>query len=187
MLRMFIAVKVAQSLREAVSGLIDGLRSSGGDVKWVKPENLHLTLKFLGNVDEARVDEIEKAVSRASDETAPFEISLSGVGAFPAPKRPRVIWVGVLEGKDTLVSLSERIEDRLAVIGFEKEKRGFSPHLTVGRLRRGGRPGDLPDRLGVQFDTAACTVQRIYLMKSTLTPRGPIYEELRQVVLEEKD
>jgi 2'-5' RNA ligase len=186
MLRTFVAVEIAHPLRDAVDELVGSLRASTAPVKWVRPENLHLTLKFLGNVEESKVDEIAGAIIRASEGTAPFEIALSGVGAFPNLKRPRVLWVGISKGKDELVSLSQKIEDELTELGFEKEKRGFSPHLTIGRLRREGRPGDLPDRLGVQFKTGECTIGRVRLMKSTLTPQGPVYEELRQAVLKKK-
>jgi len=186
MLRTFVAVSVADALKEAVADLIDSLKTAGADVKWVKPENLHLTLKFLGDVDEARVDEIARAISIGSEGTESFDISLAGVGAFPSVRRPKVVWVGVDRGKDFLVSLSERVEDRLALLGFEKEKRKFSPHLTIGRLRREGRPGDLPNRLAVQFDGGECRIDRVRLMKSTLTPQGPTYEELRQIILKSK-
>jgi 2'-5' RNA ligase len=186
MIRTFIAVKIAKPLAEAVDGLVSELRTSNENVKWVAPENLHLTLKFLGNVEESRVDEIAGAILQASEGIGPFEISLRGVGAFPNERRPKVVWVGIEKGRESLVSLSQQIEDRLEALGFEREKRRFSPHLTIGRLRRGGRPGDLPDRLGIEFDGGECSVDRICLMKSTLTPQGPIYEELRQAILKEE-
>ena len=183
MVRTFIAVRVSDSVRQSLADLIGELRNSGADVKWVAPENLHLTMKFLGNVLETRVDEMAEAVSRACEGISPFEMSLEGVGAFPSIRRPKVVWVGVIKGKDVLINLNKNIEAELEPIGFERERRRFSPHLTIGRLRREGRPGDLADRLSMEFNGGECVVESVYLMKSTLTPKGPIYEELKHATL----
>jgi 2'-5' RNA ligase len=185
MIRTFIAVKISDSVRKTLAGLIDDLKRSHADVKWVVPDNLHLTLKFLGDVDESRVGEVGDTVSQACSGVGPFDMSLAGLGAFPNVKRPRVIWVGIVKGKDILASLSETIEKQLESMGFPREERGFSAHLTIGRFRREGRPGDLADRLSVAFDCGECIVDRVYLMKSTLTPKGPIYEELQHFPLKQ--
>lgn len=182
-MRAFVAIKITSDQRMAVGDLIGDLKTSSADVKWVKPENLHLTLKFLGNMDESRVGDVAEAVRGACQGITPFEISLRGTGAYPSVRRPRVVWVGIENGRDSLLSLNENIENRLETVGFQKEKRSFSPHLTIGRLRRNGRPGNLSDRLGVHFDGGECVIDRVLLMKSTLTPEGPIYEELGETVL----
>jgi 2'-5' RNA ligase len=163
--------------------LIGQLRESRADVKWVTPANAHLTLKFLGDVDEEKIDEIAGKVSAACRGTRPFKMSLAGLGAFPNGRRPSVIWVGVEEGREFLSDLNEKIEKELEKMGFEREKRKFSPHLTIGRLRRQGQPGDLKDRLTADYRGGDSTVDRVFLMKSTLTPKGPIYEELRETTL----
>ncbi len=183
MIRTFIAVKISDSSRKSLSELIERLRESRADVKWVTPENVHLTLKFLGDVDERKVDEISGKVSDACKGTRPFEMSLKGLGAFPNARRPSVIWVGVDDGREDLADLNGKIERELEAIGFEREKRKFSPHLTIGRLRRDGRQGDLKDRLSADFNGGDSTVDRVIVMKSMLTPKGPIYEELRETVL----
>jgi len=183
MVRTFIAVKVSDSVRESLTNLIGDLGDSGADVKWVAPENLHLTMKFLGNVLETKIDEVAAAVSRACEGISRFGISLEGVGAFPSIRRPKVVWVGVIKGKDVLINLNKNIEAELEPIGFERERRRFSPHLTIGRLRREGRPGDLADRLSMEFNGGECIVDSVYVMKSTLTPKGPIYEELKHATL----
>ncbi|MFQ5907007.1 MAG: RNA 2',3'-cyclic phosphodiesterase [bacterium] len=183
MVRTFIAVQISDTVRENLANLIADLRSACADVRWVSPENLHLTLKFLGDLEEKRIDEVAQAVSRACRGFAPFAMSLQALGAFPSPKGPRVVWVGVVKGKDDLISLNESIETELEQMGFEKEKRKYSPHLTIGRLRREGRPVDLADILSVGFDGGECVVDRVCVMKSTLTPRGPVYEELQRTIL----
>jgi 2'-5' RNA ligase len=182
-IRTFIAVKISESSRHSLSELIGQLRESRADVKWVTPENAHLTLKFLGDVDEKKIDEIAGRVSAACQGTRPFKMSLTGLGAFPNARRPSVIWVGVDEGRDSLADLNEKIERELEKMGFERERRKFSPHLTIGRLRRQGQPGDLGDRLTAEYGGGDSTVDRVFLMKSTLTPKGPVYEELRETIL----
>jgi len=183
MVRTFIAIQISDTMRRNLANLIADLKNTSGAVRWVSPENLHLTLKFLGNVEEKKTEDIGQGVSNACKGSAPFAMSLKSLGAFPSTRRPRVVWVGVAKGKDDLISLNEKIETQLEQIGFEKEKRKFSPHLTIGRLKREGRPGDLADRLSVEFDGGECEVERVCVMKSTLTPSGAIYEELQHTTL----
>lgn len=155
-------------------------RAFGGadPVKWVPAHQFHFTLKFLGEVAEADAMQAMAAVERAAAGVAPFAASLRGLGAFPAPARPSVLWAGLAEGAEELGRLAARVEREMAQAGFPPERRPFKPHLTLGRVREGAFvPGAVQEGLaraaGQEF--GRFSVERVVLMKSELTPRGPIY------------
>src|SRR5207245_7151093 len=125
----------------------EGLRRVARDVAWVAPESLHLTLKFLGRVREARTPELAVALTRATAGLTAFEANVAGLGAFPSPARARVIWAGVGRGTDALVELAGRVDAALAALGVEREPRAFSPHVTLGRVRVARRDPALADAL----------------------------------------
>ncbi|ABU82032.1 RNA 2',3'-cyclic phosphodiesterase [Ignicoccus hospitalis] len=184
MLRAFIAVDIEGELSEKLARLAESLKSTGADVKLVEKENFHITIRFLGNVPEESIDVIEKIMRDAVREVKPHKLKLRGVGAFPSPERPRVVWVGV-EGDEELRKIFERIERELRRLGFKPETKGFTAHVTLARVRSGrGREAlvkwinDMKD-----VELGELEVKSIRLKKSTLTPRGPIYETLREVEL----
>ena len=180
-MRAFIAVNLDDGLRRAIAETQDALRATGADVKWVRAESMHLTLKFLGWVEDARIPEIVKAVGTALEGQAPFRLRVEGVGGFPSPTAPRVIWVGVKEGAAELAELSRLVEDAVEPLGFEREGRPFSPHATVGRAKgAGGRQGlTAAMREAAEREFGEMQVTKVELMRSDLRPTGPIYTSQR--------
>ena len=150
-------------------------------MKWVEPHNLHLTLKFLGDVPEREIAEVCRAVQRGAAEVKRFELEVRGAGAFPNAARPRTVWLGAGAGAEQMVMLHDRVEVPLAELGYREEHRRFQSHLTIGRVRGGG-PGiaELGKLLQQHADFMAgrMTVGKVTVFSSTLTPAGPIYEVL---------
>jgi len=184
--RTFVAVEISSESRKAAVRLIGRLRSAGADVKWVTPENLHLTLKFLGNVPAERLAEVCNVAEQAASAHAPFTLEMRGAGAFPNPSRPRVIWLGTQAGSQQLTALAEAMEKRFEKLGFRREARRFHPHLTLGRVRRSGPAIGALARLLAEhadFDAGQCEIQQVVVFSSQLTRNGPIYEPLGRVVL----
>jgi len=132
-IRTFIALPVAGSPVEAVRAMIGDMEEAGVSAKWVEPQNMHLTLKFLGDLPRTRIQPLADAVSHAVQGEPRFEIALRGAGAFPSPARPRVLWVGIREGADRLVRLSRSIDESTLSSGFGPADKAFRPHLTIGR------------------------------------------------------
>ncbi len=179
MIRAFIAVEVPDF--PAIRDFIGDLKKSPARLKAVEPENLHITLKFLGDIAEEKVVELADALK--SIETPAFYFELRSAGAFPDIRNPKVIWVGVKED-GSLSSLQREVEEICASLGFEREKREFSPHLTVVRLKDRNPKGIRPvvERYSeVHFGTVE--VKEIKLKKSILTPQGPIYSDIASVTL----
>jgi len=169
--RLFFAIELTDSARREVDLLQRRLLRSHANVQWVKPENLHLTLKFLGEVEETRLPELRQAAEEATASFSPFLISLEGVGAFPGARHPRVIWVDVREGRETVIRLARALEETCGRLGFPTEERPFSPHLTIGRSRSLSEPLSAPP-----FKTnEPIRVDRLVLFQSKLSPRGSVY------------
>ena len=183
-IRTFVAVDLEDPQIAAKIGEIQrGIEATDNGVKPVELENLHITLKFLGSVDEALVPEIARALE--GPDVAPFRARLFGVGAFPRMSRPRVIWVGVEEGREELVRLMRWVDSRLRRLGFPREDREPHPHLTIARVKwlrdRESLKRVLSSLLSTDF--GEIEVREIRLKKSTLTPKGPIYETLASIPL----
>ncbi len=183
-IRTFVAVDLEDPHIAAKIGEVQrGIEATDNGVKSVELENLHITLKFLGSVDEALVPEIARALE--GPDVAPFRARLFGVGAFPNMSRPRVIWVGVEEGREELVRLMMWVDSRLRRLGFPKEDREPHPHLTIARVKwlrdRESLRRVLSSLLSTDF--GEIEVREMRLKKSTLTPKGPIYETLASIPL----
>jgi len=180
-LRTFVAVEISSPIRARAGELIAALSGTAADVKWVEPHNLHLTLKFLGDVHQRAIVEVCRAVSQGAAEVPPFELEVRGAGAFPSAARPRTVWLGAGAGSPEMVALHDRVEDPLAELGYREEHRRFQAHLTIGRVRGAG-PGiaELGKLLQQQADFLAgrMTVEKLTVFASTLTPAGPVYEVL---------
>jgi RNA 2',3'-cyclic 3'-phosphodiesterase len=180
-LRTFVAVEISGPIRARAGELIAALAGTAADVKWVEPHNLHLTLKFLGDVHQREIAEVCKAVARGAAEVQPFELEVRGAGAFPNAARPRTVWLGASEGAEQMVVLHDRVETALAELGYREEHRRFQTHLTIGRVR-GVEPGiaELGELLQQHADSSIghMTVQKVTVFCSTLTSAGPIYEVL---------
>lgn len=188
-IRAFIAIELPDSVKAAISRIqADVRRDEHASVKWVNPDGVHLTLKFLGNIDPELIPAIGRAMSQAAAGLGPVRLELSRVGAFPNLRAPRVVWVGLEGDISTLQVLYKQIEDRLAELGFPPEGRAFSPHLTLGRVRQGAaRPEQ--QRLAQAIsstkldDRAAFEAGSVSLMRSTLTRARAIYSRILEAGL----
>jgi 2'-5' RNA ligase len=136
--RTFIAVEAVDGVHAQAQAAIERLRPLGANVKWVEPENLHWTVQFLGDLKDEEIAEVCRRTQKVVTQVEPFSISASGVGAFPKPDRPRVLWLGADEGSQEFCALEAAIEQNLSNMGFRGENRKFVPHLTLGRVGPGG-------------------------------------------------
>ncbi len=184
-IRTFIAVKLPETVLAAIDEVQEQLAAYGFSVRWVTTGNIHLTLKFLGGVHEDELDGIAAVLTEAVHGFAPLRLTAAGVGVFPSVKRARVIWVGLSGQLSELSALQRSIEDRLATIGFPREKRPFSGHLTLGRVKGPIAASRLTTAMeGFRvFASETFEVDRVVLFKSDLRPTGALYTELRQVTL----
>ncbi len=187
--RSFIAVELPDGLRLALGQLISRLRSRQQTyVKWVDPNSIHLTLKFLGDVDASRLDDIPKAMTEAVRGISPFHLEVKEMGVFPNPRRAQVAWIGLGGDLAQLTELQQCLEISLESLGYPAEARGFTPHLTLARLRNNAYPeerlefGQLITGTKPELDYSF-KVDSISLMKSQLTPQGAIYSRIGAVEL----
>ena len=185
MIRSFLAIEIPKAVQKKIEEVQKDLKSSRADVRWVNPEKIHLTLKFFGNIDESRIDPIVKSIERPTQTISPFSLKVRGVGAFPHLKNPRVIWMGLVDGKEVLVSFQKQLEKELEKIGFEPEERAFHPHLTLGRMKSSKGREELAGRMErhKEEEFGNFQVERVVLFKSDLKPTGPIYTPLREINL----
>ena len=174
--RTFICIEIPQSIKGRINRLQEILRQLDAQISWTKPSNIHLTLKFLGGVEAARIERVKKALERAANGIGPFEVEVSGSGCFPSARSPRVLWVGFSNVPELLQHLYSNIEDELAREGFEREKRKFSPHLTIGRIRAPRNSARVAEALIASgFESEAFIATEVILMRSDLKPAGSIY------------
>lgn len=182
-IRTFIAVELSDHIHSELASLQSVLKKSDADVKWVAPESIHLTLKFLGNIDAQKIREIEKILNEAASGMEPFVLTLKGIGAFPKLDYPRVIWVGVEGGSAQSERLAELLEEKLERIGIPREDRKFHPHLTLGRVKSPKNKDRLKEIIEVtKFEaSSAVDVNHLTLFKSQLGREGSIYTSLIRV------
>ncbi len=185
-IRAFIAIDIPEDVRDQLVGVISELKRRVEGVKWVRAEGIHLTLKFLGNVDKNMIPSIRREMEKAADGISSFEMEVKGLGAFPTPNRPRVIWAGLEEPTGELAHLAERVENSMKELGFEAEKRKFHPHLTLGRVKKGGKPGK--ELVGLierdsEKSRGTFTADELVLFRSVLKPGGAEYTKLETVKL----
>jgi len=184
-IRSFIAIDVED--QEIVRRLVEAqsaLAETGAKLKLVEPQNIHITLWFLGNITGDMVDRIHEQLKAI--EFRPFVVEVYGVGAFPNPNRPRVIWAGVRKGQERLTEIYNQLVPRLRRLGFMPESRGFSPHITIARVK--GRPSPALAKRILELanqDFGAFRADTIRLKRSNLTPKGPVYTTLREVKAKE--
>ncbi|NOZ59548.1 MAG: RNA 2',3'-cyclic phosphodiesterase [Euryarchaeota archaeon] len=180
-MRTFIAV---EAHTEELERLLGELSKIAG-LKAVAPGGLHITLKFLGEIPEQRVEEVHSAMKRAFARSSSFSFTVQGVGAFPSVRAARVVWAGVKRGKEELVELHRRLEGELLRLGFSGEKRAFVPHITLARVKLPGARRAVARFIEAHAGDALgeVDVEAVTLMKSTLTPKGAIYTPLRRVAL----
>ena len=177
--RCFVAVEVEDAdILDAIGRVQAGLMGTGADLKAVERENIHLTMKFLGDVREGLLPEVAKAISGTS--FRPFRMALRGVGVFPSLRKPRVVWAGITEGVEELSAIFRDMEPKLVELDFKPESRPFSPHITIARVRSGRNRDRLIEEVKALEDTdfGGFEARHVKLKKSVLTPRGPVYTDL---------
>ena len=188
MIRAFIAITIDDQIIRKISAAVAELRRALPEVRWVAPENIHLTLKFLGDIEADQVDVIANAMEPALKVFPRFTISAKGLGVFPALRRPRVLWVGI-EGSH-LVKLAAKVESALEPIGFLREARSFQPHLTIGRWRRFDGPAkNLLEELErwKTHDYGASQVEKVTLFQSVLQADGALHQPLRVIAIAQEE
>lgn len=185
LIRAFVAIELQDDILRALGNVASRLREGKGGVagRWVKPEGIHLTLKFLGDVPTERLKAIQAALTQAGAACRPFQISVGGLGCFPNPQRPRVVWVAAHDDSGRLLLLQKGVEKNLLALGFAREERPFSPHLTLARIRREAQPADI-EALGQAVASGpaellgAMSVSQVSLIRSDLRPSGASYTQL---------
>ncbi|MEW5806653.1 MAG: RNA 2',3'-cyclic phosphodiesterase [Acidobacteriota bacterium] len=187
-MRLFIAIDVPENVKKELLNVLRTLEKIWRGVKWVRPEGIHLTLKFLGEVDESKVESIASALREVAARYQPFCINVSSLGRFPENGKPRVVWCGIREEKGTLVKLAKEIESRMELAGFEREDRDFKPHVTIGRVKVPGRDAEGLQFLGKQKEIhfGSFEADRFHLIRSILLPDGARYEKIQEFVLGER-
>lgn len=184
-IRCFIAADIGEDIRARLKSAQDELKKSRDDIKWVRPRGIHLTLKFLGNVDSGIIQGIVEAVKVKCLSHEPFVLRVRGIGCFPGVKRPRVIWAGAEDPEGRLRSLQQDVVLSLVPLGFEKEGRPFRGHLTLGRVRRGrigqGLRGMIEERS--EFEFGILHFDKLILFRSELRPEGARYTVLERIPL----
>lgn len=186
-IRSFIAIPLSPEVQRSAKRLLRDLRQEKDGMKWVPEDNLHLTLKFLGDVVDREVPAVCQAIRQVTQRFEPFELEFSGTGGFPTAQRPRVIWAGVHAGGDSLVELVTALEIELAELGFKREPRDYRPHLTLGRVRSGSRSAseEVVQRLVRQQDRhlGSMVAENLRLYASFLDKAGPTYQVMDTIAL----
>lgn len=187
--RAFIAVDIADDVCERAGDLRERLRQAGAAVKWVERGQFHLTLKFLGDITDQEIAWVCNRAAIAAKASAPIQAGFRGANAFPKPESPRTIWLGLDEGADELIELQASLEEQLIEGRFPRETRQFHPHLTLGRVKRGGaeveRLAQLIEKYE-RFDAGNCTINSLVVYASELRREGPIYTVLSRSALGEE-
>jgi len=185
MIRSFIAIDFPEETRKALEDIQKELKQCGAGVRWVKSSSIHLTLKFLGNIHPAQVDDIALAVSREIRDDSPITLRAAGLGAFPNQRKPRVIWIGMEGEVQRLSRIQARVENAVEPLGFAREKRPYRPHLTIGRVKDRRRLQSLVEAMASldvpEFNSF--DADEIILYKSDLRPTGAIYTKLHRMPL----
>ncbi|MEE8328986.1 MAG: RNA 2',3'-cyclic phosphodiesterase [Thermodesulfovibrionia bacterium] len=183
-MRSFIAIELSETVRSALAELQKELKESRADIRWIKPENIHLTLKFLGNVDERITVETERIIKEICKKYSMFTLEVKGISAFPGMKSPRVLWVGI-NSKDVLIKIQKDIDGGTASLGVERENRRFTPHLTLGRFRSAMGKENLIDKIELHKNESFGLIEAksISLIRSDLKPAGAQYTKIAEVSL----
>jgi len=179
--RVFCAFELPQVLRSRIEKHSQRVREAVPEAaaSWSRPDNIHLTIKFFGNVDQAKVPSISYALARVAEASSTIKINVGGTGVFPRPSRPQVLWIGIDDTSGALAELQKRLEDECAREGFPKEDRAFRPHLTIARIRNPNNANRLAEaHLHVEFPTTELVLNELVLFRSELSPKGSRYTSL---------
>lgn len=185
-LRCFIAIDLPDNLKREMVHIQERLKLWPARVKWIEEKNFHLTIKFLGDVPVNLISQIEEILNGISYQHKSWEVVLSEIGAFPNNRFPKVIWSGIKDSRQGLIKLWEDTEEGLEKLGFEKERRRFSPHLTLGRIKEDQPPGGFREIIeDIKLDNLLFPINKIKLMKSQLSRTGPEYSCINSFYLQE--
>ncbi len=181
-MRLFVAVKVEQKILDEIEAKLGNLFVDEPNVKWVPSKSMHITLKFLGDTDKHKLEDIKNVLDKVN--TKPFKLELFNCGAFPNIKQPNVFWIGVSGNIDQLKHLQKSVENNLTDVGFETEKRSFKPHLTIGRVKRPVNKETIAYIKSMKtHNFGSYTVKSFFLIESKLTPEGAIYTTIFEKAL----
>jgi len=183
--RAFIAIEVEETILERLRAVQQHLRTAGAQVTWVREEGMHLTLKFLGDIEDDHLPEITRLLQCATSTVTPFPFSVAHIGGFPTIAHPRVLWAGISDGAGTLCALADAVAKQLASCGFPREDRSFTPHITLGRVKS-LTDNHLPELLRAHAEDiyGEMSVSEIHLMRSELSPAGARYTILQVIPLD---
>jgi 2'-5' RNA ligase len=182
-MRIFLAVFPPVGVQEAAAAAIEQLRRPGDGISWVRRENLHYTMRFMGELGDSGLERVVTAAREGAGDHAAFRASLGAAGGFPSARKARVLWIGLDEGGEALVALAQSVEQALRRRGFDAADRPFKPHLTLGRVR--ARDQDWSERLAsVSAQAPPFTVDRVVVVQSMLSPRGSTYAIRAEAILQ---
>jgi len=178
--RTFIAVEMSANIRSNAVALQEALGRLGAEVKWAAPDTMHVTLLFLGEVDDRELHAVCRAVKEVAATEPPFRLRVSGLGAFPTPRRPKILWAGITDGAEALKRLYDKLEAKLLDLGYRKEERGYTPHLTLGRVKSEADGTALVPELSkrLSWDGGHTMVEEVLVFSSVLERDGPVYTVL---------
>ena len=185
--RCFVAVEIPDELKILIDEYISSLKKISPDIKWIKAKNLHVTIKFLGEIPQGLLSKVQSELSGISNVVKPFEMSVGDAGFFPNQFKPRVIWLGMQnDNNNSLFKLHKWIDEKLEPLGFEREKRRFSPHLTLGRIKLPANHQSLTEYINQhKFQIYKINVSDVVLMKSILKPGGVEYSKIKDYSLKD--
>jgi 2'-5' RNA ligase len=180
-IRSFIAFDIdSESILKRITDVQNLLAKTGADLKLVEPKNIHITLRFLGNITSSMVEKIHKEMKKV--QFTIFDVTIHGIGAFPNLSYPRILWTGITQGADQLRSIFNQLEPSLHSLGFAPDSKGFSPHLTIARVKSGRNKAELSECIteNANYEFGIVRAQCLRLKRSDLTPKGPIYSTLKE-------
>ncbi len=186
-MRTFIAIELPQEIKSQLAKIQKQLATSNADAKWVEPDNIHLTLKFLGEITTEQQNQIITILKEIGTGHASFPARITSLGTFPKIDYPRVIWVGIDQGDKEIKTITRALEEKLEKIGIPKEDREFASHITIARIRSGKNRRELVKSLNNLMDklqVAEFKVEKITLFKSSLSSKGPLYQSLQEIILQ---
>lgn len=187
-IRSFVAIEIPEALGQNLENFLRELRNTGADVKWVRPEGVHLTLKFLGAVEQDLLARVSLSLGPVVEKFAPFKLKVQGTGFFPSFRKPRVVWAGLSDEEGAISRLQREIEGITASLGFPSEDRPFKPHLTLGRVRSPKGKNLLTQKIegNANLELGSFLVERVVLFRSDLRPGGAVYTRLQEFYLRSK-
>ncbi|MFW6134444.1 MAG: RNA 2',3'-cyclic phosphodiesterase [Elusimicrobiota bacterium] len=183
-MRLFIAIPISEDIRKGIEDIQDDLKKKlkKGKIRWVEPHKIHLTLNFLGNIESEKKDKIIQAMKKSVKEAKQFKIEIKNGGVFPSARRPRVLWIGCQDTENKVTDIKKKLDKELKVIGYKREKRKYTPHLTVGRIKYIRKNSKMIDfLLNQDINLGILKVNKIHLVESVLSPKGAQYSVVESV------